>query len=66
MSSVDIFYLALVVFAISGFALALAYFSHQDLNFRRARERAEEEASRQAAKQAKPKAPVVARIPEHA
>ena len=66
MSSVDIFYLALVVFAISGFALALAHFSHQDLKFRTARQRAEEDASKQAAKQPKPKTPVVERTLEHA
>jgi hypothetical protein len=66
MSSVDIFYLTLVVCAISGFALALAYFSHQDLKFRRARQRAAEDASKQAAKTAKPKVAVVARVLEHA
>jgi hypothetical protein len=65
MSSVDIFYLALVVCAISGFAVALAYFSHQDLKFRTARQRAEQEASKPAAKPAKPAAPVVERVLEH-
>lgn len=66
MSWVDIFYLTLVLFAFAGFAIALAYFSHQDLKFRTARQRAEEDASKQAVKQAKPKVSVVARIPEHA
>ena len=66
MSSVDIFYLALVVCAFTGFALALAYFSHQDLKVRTARQRAEEDASKQAAKQPKPKTPVVERTLEHA
>jgi hypothetical protein len=66
MSWVDIFYLTLVIAAIAGFAIALAYFSQQDLRFRAARQRAEEEASKQAAKQVKPKPSVVERIPEHA
>jgi hypothetical protein len=66
MSSVDIFYLALVICAISGFAGALAYFSHQDLKFRLACQRAEDTASKQAAKPAKPTVSVTARVPEHA
>jgi hypothetical protein len=66
MSSVDIFYLTLVICAISGFALALAYFSHQDLKFRQARQRAAEDAAKQAAKPAKPKVSVVTRVLEHA
>jgi hypothetical protein len=66
MSSVDIFYLTLVICAISGFAVALAYFSQQDLKFRRARQQAEDHAAKQAVKLAKPKVSVVARIPEHA
>jgi hypothetical protein len=66
MSSVDIFYLTLVICAISGFAVALAYFSHQDLKFRLARQRAEDGASKQEAKPAKPKVSVVARVLEHA
>ncbi len=66
MSSVDIFYLTLVLCAFAGFAVALAYFSQQDLKFRTARQRAEEEAAKQAAKQVKPRAPAVERIPEHA
>jgi hypothetical protein len=66
MSSVDIFYLILVLCAFTGFAIALAYFSEQDLRFRTARQRAEEEASRQAAKHVKPKPAVVERVLEHA
>jgi len=66
MSSVDIFYLALVLCAFIGFAVALAHFSHQDLKFRAARQRAEQEASKPAAKPAKPTAPVAARVLEHA
>jgi hypothetical protein len=62
MSSVDIFYLALVACAFTGFGIALAYFSQQDLRFRTARQRAEEDA----AKQVTPKAPVVERTLEHA
>jgi hypothetical protein len=65
MSSVDIFYLTLVICAISGFAVALAYFSHQDLKFRLARQRAEDDAAKPAPKPAKPKVSVVARVPEH-
>ena len=66
MSSVDIFYLALVVCAFTGFGIALAYFSQQDLKFRTARQRAEQEAPKPAAKQVKPKAPVVERTLEPA
>jgi len=66
MSSADIFYVALVLFAFSGFAIALAYFSHQDHKFRAARQRVEQDASKPAAKPAQPKAPAVARVPEHA
>jgi hypothetical protein len=66
MSWVDIFFLTLVVCAFTGFAVALAYFSHQDLKFRLARQRAEDDASKRAAKPAKPKVSVVARVPEHA
>ena len=66
MSSVDIVYLSLVLCAFAGFAIALAYFSHADLKFRRARQRAEEDAAKQAAKPAKPKVSVAARVPEHA
>jgi hypothetical protein len=42
MSSAEIFYLVLVLFAFAGFAIALAYFSEQDLKFRTARQRAED------------------------
>jgi hypothetical protein len=66
MSLVDIVYLTLVICAISGFAIALAYFSHHDLKFRRARQRAEDTASKQAAKPARPTVSVTARVPEHA
>lgn len=66
MSSVDIFYLILVLCACTGFAIALAHFSEQDLRFRTARKRAEEEASRQAAKHVKTKPPVAERVLEHA
>ena len=66
MSLVDIFYLTLVLCAFTGFAIALAYFSEQNLRFRVARQRAEEEAAKQAPKHVKPKASVVERIPEHA
>jgi hypothetical protein len=45
MSSVDIFYLVLVLCAFAGFAITLAYFSEQDLKFRTARQRAEDQAS---------------------
>jgi hypothetical protein len=66
MSSVDIFYLTLVLCAFAGFAIALAYFSHADLKYRLARQRAEQDPSKQAAKQAKPKVSAAARVPEHA
>ena len=66
MSWVDIFYLALVLCAFTGFAIALAYFSEQNRKFRAARQRAELETSKQAVKQVKPKVSVVERIPEHA
>lgn len=42
MSWVDIFYLTLVLCGLSGFAIALAYFSQQDLKFRAERQRAEQ------------------------
>jgi hypothetical protein len=66
MSSVDFFYLALVLCAFIGFAAALAYFSHRDLKFRLARQRAEDNASKQTPKPAKPTVSVAARVPEHA
>jgi len=66
MSSVDIFYLVLVLCAFTGFAIALAYFSDQDLKFRTARQRAEDQASKPAMKPATPKAAPVERIREHA
>lgn len=53
MSSVDIFYLALVLVGLAGFATALAYFASQDLKMRKAR--AAEEL-RDARRPAKPKA----------
>jgi hypothetical protein len=56
----------LVVCAFTGFGIALAYFSQQDLKFRTARQRAEQEAPKPAAKQVKPKAPAVERTLEHA
>jgi hypothetical protein len=55
MSSVDIFYLALVLSVIGGYAVVLAYFSNQDRKFRIAREKAEE-ARKSAAKRLEPKA----------
>ena len=65
MSPVDIFYLVLVVSAIGGFAVALAYFSQADLKFRSERQRTEE-ALKEALKPAKGKAPVAERVLEHA
>jgi hypothetical protein len=66
MSSVDIVYLTVVLCAFIGFAAALAYFSHQDLKFRLARQRVEDNAPKQAPKPAKPQVSVAARVPEHA
>ncbi|MGV1015452.1 MAG: hypothetical protein ACOYB4_10820 [Methyloceanibacter sp.] len=66
MSWVDIFYLTLVLCGLTGFAVALAYFSEADLKYRTERQRAEE-ASKPALKPAKPKAaPVTERVLEHA
>jgi hypothetical protein len=66
MSSVDIFYLVLVISAIAGFAISLGYFSEQDLKFRTARQRAADQASKHAVKQPKPKMAQVERTFEHA
>jgi hypothetical protein len=52
MSSVDIFYLALVLVGLCGFATSLAYFASQDLRMRKAREA--EEAAVDARRPAKP------------
>ena len=38
MSSVDIFYLSLVLIVLTGFGITLAYFASQDLKMRKARE----------------------------
>jgi hypothetical protein len=54
MSSVDIFYLALVLVGLIGFATSLAYFASQDLKMRKAREA--EEAAFDARRPAKPQA----------
>ena len=54
MSSVEIFYLALVLVGLIGFGSTLAYFASQDLKMRKARE-AEE--ARDARRPVKPKAP---------
>ena len=60
MSWVDIFYLTLVLCGLSGFAMALAYFSQQDLKFRAERQRAEQ-AAKPAPKPVK-KAPMEERV----
>jgi hypothetical protein len=65
MSWVDIFYLTLVLCALAGFAIALAYYSHQDLRYRTERQRADE-AAKPAPKELKPKAPATVKILEHA
>jgi hypothetical protein len=52
MSSVEIFYLALVLVGLIGFGTSLAYFASQDLKMRKGRE-AEE--ARDARRPAKPK-----------
>ncbi|MBM3543364.1 MAG: hypothetical protein FJX44_02485 [Alphaproteobacteria bacterium] len=65
MSWVDIFYLTLVLCALSGFAIALAYFSQQDLRYRTERRRAEE-AAKPAPQPVKPKTPTAEKILEHA
>lgn len=65
MSWVDIFYLTLVLCALSGFAIALAYFSEEDRRFRAERQKAEERA-KQAPKQVKPTAPATEKVLEHA
>ena len=44
MSWVDVFDLTLVLCGLSGFAIALAYFSQQDLKFRTERQQAEQAA----------------------
>jgi hypothetical protein len=64
MSWVDIFYLTLVITAITGFALALAYFSHGAVQPQAGRGR-DDGPPKQAPTQVKPKAPVE-RVPEHA
>lgn len=61
MSWVDIFYLTLVLCALSGFAIALAYYTQQDLKFRTEREKAEN-----AAKPSPKQAPAVSKVLEHA
>jgi hypothetical protein len=64
MSWVDIFYLTLVLCGLSGFAIALAYFSQQDLKFRTDRQRAEQAAK--AAPKPMKKASLEERVLEHA
>lgn len=70
MSWVDIFYLTLVLCALSGFAVALAYYTQQDEGYRASRDKAEETAKPSAAIPAavKPVAakPAAAKILEHA
>jgi hypothetical protein len=65
MSWVDIFYLTLVLCALSGFAIALAYFSQQDLRYRNERQKAEN-AAKPAPQPVKPKTPTAEKILEHA
>ena len=54
MSSVDIFYLSLVLIVLTGFGITLAYLASQDLKMRKAREA--EQATADARRPAKPKA----------
>jgi hypothetical protein len=52
MSSIDIFYLALVLVGLIGFASTLAYYASQDLKMRKAREAEEARDARRPAKSA--------------
>lgn len=61
MSWVDIFYLTLVLCALSGFAIALAYYTQQDLKFR-----TECEKTGDAAKPSPKPALAVSKVLEHA
>jgi hypothetical protein len=52
MSSAEMFYLALVLVGLIGFASSLAFFARQDLKMRKAREAEEARDTRRPAKQA--------------
>ena len=64
MSWVDIFYLTLVLCALSGFAIALAYYTQQDLKFRTERQKAEE--AKPSPSPSPKQAPAVSKVLEHA